>query len=95
MDKGKLLEDTQKWDVAVAARAKAKNLPEHFLFYKFGWLGDLDDRESCIMEVTGAVFREAKAGPRKGQRCIMVKGTDRSVYLSPAEIKALDEARDK
>lgn len=87
------LENTQTWDVAVAARAKMNNLPENFMIYKFNWLGDFEDRANNVMEVTGAVFREAKSGPRKGQRCIMVKGTDRKVYLTPTDIAAIDEAR--
>ena len=88
-----MLEDTQDWDVAVAAKAKMKGLPENFMIYKFNWLGDLGDRENCVMEVTGAVFREAKSGPRKGKRCMIVKGTDRTVFLTPTDIEAIDEAR--
>lgn len=88
-----MLENTQSWDVAIAARAKMKNLPENFLIYKFSWLGDTSDRDNCVMEVTGAVFREAKSGPRKGQRCIMVKGTDKQAFLTPDDIDELDKAR--
>lgn len=88
------LENTQTWDVAVYARAKMKNLPENFMIYKFNWLGDLNDRENNVMEVTGAVFREAKSGPRKGKLCMMVKGTERKVFLTPDDVKAIDSTRE-
>lgn len=87
------LQDLQSFDFVALARSKMKDLPENFLIYKFNWLGDMDDRENNIMEVTGAVFREAKSGARKGQVCMMVKGTDRKVYLSPTDIKSIDESR--
>ena len=85
------LEETQKWEVAVAARAKFKDMPENFLVYRFAWLGDMDDKQSCIMEVTGSVFRRAKSGPRKGQLCMMVPKTERKVYLTPTELDALKD----
>lgn len=89
-----MLNSTQSWPLAIAAKAKMKNLPENFLIYKFEWLGDITDRESCVMEVIGAVFREAKSGPRKGELCIMVKGTEKVAFLTPDEIDALPEDKD-
>jgi hypothetical protein len=84
--------ETQKWEVAVAARAKMKDLPENFMIYKFNWLGDITDKANCIMEVTGAEYRRAKSGPRKGELCIQVKNTERKAFLTPDE---LDKARKK
>lgn len=90
-----MLNNAQSWPLAIAAKAKIKNLPENFLIYKFEWLGDVEDRESCVMEVIGAVFREAKSGPRKGELAIMVKGTEKIVYLTPDEIDALPDDDDE
>ena len=38
------------------------------------------------MKVTGAEFREAKSGPQKGKLAIMVKGTQRSAYVTREEM---------
>lgn len=74
---------------SIAAANKIGALADGFAFYAFEWLGDRPE-EWDVMKVTGAVFREAKTGPRKGEKCIKVPGTDRTVYVTRAEI---NEAR--
>jgi len=83
------LTNMQSFDLVLAAKAKIKNLPENFLVYKFSWLGDINDDATCIMEVTGAEFRAAKSGPRKGEICMVIKNTERKTFLTPSEIDAL------
>lgn len=66
----------------------------NFRLYIAGWMGKANERR--VMKVTGAVFREAQRGPRKGQLSIMVPGTTRSVYVTSAEMAALEaEAKAK
>lgn len=78
--------NAQAYGPALAARKKLKNLPDDFLLYNFSWIGDIGDDDNCVMQVTGAQFREAKTGPRKGQLCIEVKGTERKAFLSTTEV---------
>lgn len=69
-----------------AALAKIKPTDPNFRLYSAGWLGDFETTDT--MEVTGAVFRAAKSGPRKGQLCIEVPGTRRTAYVTVAEMNA-------
>jgi hypothetical protein len=80
------LMNAQAYGPALAARKKLKNLPDNFLLYNFAWIGDIGDDDNCMMQVTGAEFREAKTGPRKGQLCMEVKGTERKAFLTPKEV---------
>lgn len=82
------LEQFQTEKFVQAGLAKLGQLPPNFMIYCAGWLGDMTTR-ACVMELTGAVFREAKRGPRKGQLCIEVPGTRRKAYLSCDEMDAL------
>lgn len=75
---------------AKVAREKIKPTHPNFRLYSAGWVGDFETTDT--MEVTGAVFREALSGPRKGQLCIMVPGTKRRAYVTEAEMKAVEEA---
>ncbi|WP_407304110.1 hypothetical protein [Acinetobacter sp.] len=85
-----MLSNFQSDPMAILARSKMRDLPEDFMIYAFEWLGDIiNDRASCVLKMTGAVFREAKRGPRKGQKCMMVKGTERMVFLTPDEVNTL------
>jgi len=70
----------------VVALSKIKPTHPDFRLYSVGWLGDFETTDT--MEVKGAVFREAKSGPRKGQKCIMVPGTKRTAYVTVAEMDA-------
>lgn len=89
------LEKYQNDYITVAARAKWKNLHPDFFVYLYSWKGEHDDRENCIMEITGAVFREAKSGPRKGQKCIKVPGSERTTFLTSAEVDDLNKRNKK
>lgn len=60
----------------------------NFRLYKAGWLGKVNSRE--VMEVTGAVFRQATRGPNKGKLSIMVPGTTRTVHVTAAEMIAAE-----
>lgn len=68
-----------------AAMKKLAPVAEGFDIYKAGWLGDKPS-EWDTMEVSGAVFREAKSGKNKGQRTVLVTGTKRTTYISKAEM---------
>lgn len=81
------LADFQTEGFVRAAFAKAVALPDNFMFYAAGWQGDMTS-DACIMKLDGCVFREATCGPRKGELCIKVKGTKRSVYLSASDVRA-------
>ena len=72
---------------SLAATKKLGSLPDGFSFFMFEWLGDRPE-EWTVMKVTGAVFREAKSGPRKGQRVIRVPGSERTVYVMDRDIEA-------
>jgi hypothetical protein len=68
----------------VALRKLAPVSP-NFRLYSVAWLGDKPS-EWEVMRVIGAEFREAKTGPRKGQMCILVKGTTRTAFVTTKEI---------
>ena len=89
------LEKYQNDHITVAARAKWKNLDPNFFVYLYSWKGEFADRGNCIMEITGAVFREAKSGPRKGQKCIKVPNTERSTFLTSTEVDDLNKQNTK
>ncbi len=71
------------------ALKKLGTVHENFRLYKAGWLGARPPFE--IMEVTGARFRVAQSGPREGQLCIKVPATERTVYITSKEMKALEK----
>ena len=73
------------------ALAKIKPASRNFRLYSAGWLGDGNQRD--VMEVTGAKFREAKRGPRKGELCIQVPGTVRTAYVTSEEMQALEQQK--
>lgn len=72
------------------ALKKIKPADPNFRLYCAGWLGDIATTDT--MEVIGAVFREAKRGPRKGELCIVVPRTKRVAYVTVAEMDAYDRA---
>lgn len=71
-----------------AALQKMAPVPENFRLYSAGWLGQKPEVRT-VMEVTGAQFRVAKRGPNKGKLSIMVPGTQRTVQVTKAEMKAV------
>lgn len=73
-------------DYGKLALSKFGAIPENFFIYCCSWLGDIQT-EGCVMEVTGCEFRAAKAGRHKGKYSIAVKGTERKVYLTSAEVR--------
>lgn len=60
------------------ALAKLAPVPPNFQCYLYERLGE---GKNSVLKVTGAEFREAKSGPRKGQLVILIKGTERSCFL--------------
>lgn len=72
------------------ALQKLAPVAPNFRLFSAGWLGDNNQRD--VMDVTGAEFREAKRGPRKGQLCILVKGTQRTAYVTAEEMKAIEKS---
>lgn len=71
------------------ALKKLSPVPENFRLFSAGWLGEKPE-DWKTMKVTGAEFREAKSGPSKGKLAIMVKGTQRSAYVTNEEMAAQD-----
>jgi hypothetical protein len=71
----------------LAAMKKLVGAPDGFAFFAFEWLGNRPE-EWTVMKCSGAVFREAKSGTRKGERCIKVSGTERTAFVTIAEIQA-------
>lgn len=69
------------------ALRKLAPVPENFRLYSVGQLGIRPD-EFSVIQVTGAQFRTAKRGPNKGRLTIMVPGTQRTTYVTEAEINA-------
>jgi hypothetical protein len=71
------------------ALEKMKPTDPNFRLYEAGWLGPGNQRE--VMEVKGAVFRTALRGPRKGELCILIKGTEQVAYVTSGEMDAYDK----
>lgn len=72
------------------ALKKMAPLPEGFLLYRAEWLGKFPEWRE--MELTGRVFRAPASGPRKGEPCIPVPGTIRSVIVSVDEVRSVEPA---
>lgn len=70
-----------------AALEKLGSVPENFRIYKAGWLGGQPENWHG-MQVEGAEFRAPEAGPNRGKLTIKVPGTQRTTYVSKAEIDA-------
>lgn len=69
------------------ALQKMAPTPADFRLYCAEWLGDKPgDRR--VMKITGGEFRRAKTGKNKGKLSILVKGTDKTVFLTSDEIQA-------
>lgn len=66
-----------------AALKKLGDVPENFRLYYAGWIGDFPNAHG--MQITGAEFERMKRKTTHGKK---IKGTDRSVYVSVAEINA-------
>ncbi|WP_196491432.1 hypothetical protein [Comamonas testosteroni] len=69
-----------------AALKKLGEVPGNFRIYSAGWLGNFSNPHG--MQVSGAEFRQAKSGPNKGKLHFKIEGTDRTTYVSKAEIEA-------
>lgn len=69
------------------ALRKLAPIPENFRLYSAGWMEDHPD-DFSVMKVSGAAFRAAKTGPNKGKLSILIRGTDRTVYVTKEEINA-------
>ena len=69
-----------------AALKKIGKVSENFRLYYCSW-GDSDTRS--IMMVTGAEFRKAKRGKLKNVLSILVKGTEKTVYVTTEEIERM------
>lgn len=65
-----------------AALVKLSPVHEGFHIYEAENLGGKNG-----MKVTGAIFREAKSGPRKGEQCVMIPGSKQVAYVSCEEIQ--------
>jgi len=66
------------------ALEKLAPIGPNFMLFEAGWLGNSSQRD--CMKIIGADFRVAKSGPRKGQLCILVPGTQRTAYVTATEI---------
>lgn len=64
------------------ALRKLGDLPENFRLYAAHVVGSHED----TIKVTGAEFREAKSGPNKGKLSVLIKGTEKTTYVSSVEM---------
>lgn len=71
------------------ALQKLGPVPENFRLFEAGWLGKRPE-EFHVMKVAGAEFRMAKSGPNKGKLSILVKGTQRSAFVTKEEMQAFN-----
>jgi hypothetical protein len=85
----KLFEDTDYGKVAIE---KIKPTDPNFRLYYAGWLGK--NGEADVMEIRGAVFRQAKSGPNKGRLCMIVRGSEKTVYVTVAEMDAMAKQKE-
>lgn len=67
------------------ALRKLAPVSDNFRLFFAGWLEEKPD-DWRTMKVTGALFRQSKSGRNKGKLSIMVKGSQRSVYVTKQEI---------
>lgn len=74
------------------ALRKMAPVPEGFILYYAGWLGD-DPRKSEVMEVRGCQMRAAKRGKNKGKMVIRLPNTERRAYVTVTEMEELDGVR--
>lgn len=70
------------------ALQKMAPTPADFRLYCAEWLGDKQNGRQ-VLKMTGGEFRRAKSGKNKGKLSILVKGTDKTVFLTSEEIQAL------
>lgn len=77
-----------------AALEKLSPVEEGFMLFECGWVGKTikELKDNGLMKCTGAVFREAKNGKNKGKRTVIVKGTERSTFITRQEILRFSEA---
>lgn len=78
----------EQYSYGKIALKKMGTLPENFYLFSAKWLGDYKTTDT--MELKGAQFREAKRGPNKGKLSILVKGTERTAYVTTSEMKAFE-----
>lgn len=81
----------EQYSYGKVALQKMGTLPENFYLFSAGWLGDYKTTDT--MEIKGAEFREALRGKNKGKLCMIVKGTERTAYVTTAEVKAFEEKK--
>lgn len=73
------------------ALRKLAPVSDNFRLFFAGWLEEKPD-DWQTMKVTGALFRQAKSGRNKGKLSILVKGSQRSVYVTKQEIASQGSA---
>lgn len=73
-----------------AALKKLGPVADNFRLFSAGWLTDTTEN-SDVMQVKGAEFRAAKTGPNKGELSIMIKGSERMVYVSKLEMAEFED----
>lgn len=67
------------------ALKKLAPVGENFRLYSAGWIGEKLE-EMTVMQVTGADFRRALSGKNKGKLSILIKGTERTAYVTADEM---------
>ena len=70
--------DTNYGKAALRKLSKLGKLPENFRLYSACLVGT----DEGTIKVDGAEFRLAKSGPNKGSLSILIKGTEKTVYVS-------------
>jgi len=79
----------EQYPYGQVALKKMGAVPDNFRLYEAGWFEDKPE-DFDTMKITGAKFRVAKSGPKKGKLSIMVPDTKRTVYVTKSEIQACD-----
>ena len=77
-------------EIAIIKLERNAPVSKNFRFYEGEWVG-----EGSAFKLTGGEFRVAKSGKNKGVFCVLIPGTSRTVYVTPAEIASCLIEKDK
>ncbi len=82
--------DDKVFESSAFGKAALKQLgavADGFRLFSAEWLGHTV-KDAKVMKVTGAEFRPAKTGPKRGKLTVKLAGTTRTAYVTRDEIKA-------
>jgi hypothetical protein len=85
----KIFESTAYGRAALAKFYDGKEPPENFRIFEAGLAQENPTLSDGTMRVSGAEFKTDKRGPNTGKLAVMIKGTERMVYVTRGEILAM------